>query len=306
LQRRQSTVIELSDFQLLRTLGTGSFGRVRLCRSIHNNRYYAVKIMNKAELFYLKQMRHTNSERQTLMQIVHPFIVNLWGTFQDTNYLYMVMDFIPGGELFSMLKSKNCLKPHEAKFYAAETLLTLGYLHSCNIVYRDLKPENILLDREGHIKLTDFGFAKRVPDRTYTICGTADYLAPEVIRSNGYNKTADYWAFGIFIFEMMAGYTPFQDEDTLRGYEKILRCNIKYPLQFDKQVRDLLMRLLTTNISSRLGSRARGCLDIMEHPWFATVDFELLAHRKIQPPYIPKFKEGGKEDDTSCYDVYDE
>ncbi|KAI9271763.1 kinase-like domain-containing protein [Phascolomyces articulosus] len=309
IQRRQHALtLHLGDFQLLRTLGTGSFGRVRLCRSIHNHHYYAIKIMNKAELVRLKQMNHTNSERKTLLQVIHPFIVHLWGTFQDTHYLYMVMDFIPGGELFSVLKSEQCLEPHVAQFFAAEALSALAYLHEeCHIIYRDLKPENILLDRQGHVRLTDFGFAKYVSDRTYTFCGTADYLAPEIIMLIGYGKTVDYWALGILIFEMLAGYTPFHDDDPLTGYDKILVCNIKYPLHFSTLAHDLLARLLTRDLSQRLGNLAGGYQDIMDHPWFADMDFELLAQREITPPYQPQILDGNNgQDPSSCYEIYDE
>ncbi|KAI8147329.1 kinase-like domain-containing protein [Fennellomyces sp. T-0311] len=302
-QRRKSIVLSIADFQLFRTLGTGTFGRVRLCRSVHNGRHFAIKIMHKLELVHLKQVEHTNSERNTLMHTVHPFIVNLWGTFQDTKYLYMVMDYIPGGELFNLLRTKKHFEPYLAQFYAAETLLALGYLHSWDIIYRDLKPENILLDRDGHIKLTDFGFAKTVPDRTYTMCGTPDYIAPEVIASRGYNKSVDYWALGILIYEMLAGYTPFHDENTIRIYEKIMRCQVQYPRHFGDDVQDLLIHLLTRDMGMRYGSLKRGHLDVMEHNWFSNIDFDVLAQRKIDPPYVPSVDSDG---DSSCFDVYEE
>jgi len=183
----------LTDFQIQRTLGTGSFGRVHLVQSKHNQRFYAVKVLKKAQVVKMKQVEHTNDERRMLQQVKHPFLITLWGTFQDSKNLYMVMDFVEGGELFSLLRKSQRFPNPVAKFYAAEVTLALDYLHSHNIIYRDLKPENLLLDRHGHLKITDFGFAKEVPDITWTLCGTPDYLAPEVVASKGYNKSVDWY-----------------------------------------------------------------------------------------------------------------
>jgi len=188
----------LSDFILQRTLGTGSFGRVHLVQSRHNMRFYAIKVLKKAQVVKMKQVEHTNDERKMLQKVKHPFLITLWGTFQDNKNLYMVMDFIEGGELFSLLRKSQRFPNPVAKFYAAEVALALEYLHSHNIIYRDLKPENLLLDRHGHLKITDFGFAKEVEDITWTLCGTPDYLAPEVVSSKGYNKnpsTGGRWAY---------------------------------------------------------------------------------------------------------------
>lgn len=217
-QRKNRPRLQLSDFNLLRTLGTGSFGRVHLAQSRHNARYYAIKVLKKTEVVRLKQgindkwrirlwklkmgiiVEHTNNEKHILEGVANPFLVNLWGTFQDDSNLYMVMDYVPGGELFSVLRKSKvrcnynvlptqytkmialCITyqrfpDHVAKFYAAEVILALEYLHSRRIVYRDLKPENLLLDSNGHIRITDFGFAKLIPDNvTWTLCGTPDYL----------------------------------------------------------------------------------------------------------------------------------
>lgn len=182
----------LTDFTIQRTLGTGSFGRVHLVQSKHNQRFYAVKVLKKGQVVKMKQVEHTNDERRMLQKVKHPFLITLWGTFQDSKNLYMVMDFIEGGELFSLLRKSQRFPNPVAKFYAAEVTLALDYLHSYNIIYRDLKPENLLLDRHGHLKITDFGFAKEVPDITWTLCGTPDYLAPEVVSSKGYNKSVDW------------------------------------------------------------------------------------------------------------------
>ena len=207
---------KLVDFSIQRTLGTGSFGRVHLVQSRHNQRFYAIKVLKKVQVVKMKQIEHTNDERTMLQRVKHPFLVNLWGTFQDSKNLYMVMDFIEGGELFSLLRKSQRFPNPVAKFYAAEVTLALDYLHSLDIIYRDLKPENLLLDRHGHIKITDFGFAKRCPDITWTLCGTPDYLAPEVVASKGYNKSVDWWSLGILTFEMLAGYPPFYDQSPMK------------------------------------------------------------------------------------------
>lgn len=187
-------------------------------QSNHNQRFYAVKVLKKAQVVKMKQVEHTNDERRMLQKVKHAFLVTLWGTFQDSKNLYMVMDFVEGGELFSLLRKSQVSEldyfeyyyqsytlieylysrqekrfPNPvAKFYAAEVTLALDYLHAQGIIYRDLKPENLLLDRHGHLKITDFGFAKEVPDITWTLCGTPDYLAPEVVASKGYNKSVDW------------------------------------------------------------------------------------------------------------------
>lgn len=190
--RQTKAKYTLADFALRRTLGTGSFGRVHLVQSRHNSRYYAMKVLKKEQVVKMKQVEHTNDERRMLARVKHPFLVTLWGTFQDAKHLYMVMDFVEGGELFSLLRKSQRFPNPVAKFYAAEVVLALEYLHDMNIVYRDLKPENLLLDRHGHLKITDFGFAKEVVDITWTLCGTPDYLAPEVVSSKGYNKSVDW------------------------------------------------------------------------------------------------------------------
>ncbi|OZJ03458.1 hypothetical protein BZG36_02754, partial [Bifiguratus adelaidae] len=282
--------LKLSDFYLLRTLGTGSFGRVHLAQSRINFRYYAIKVMKKAEIVRLKQVEHTNDERRLLASVSNPFLVNMWGTFQDDANLYLVMDYVPGGELFSVLRKSQAslvrFPDHVAKFYAAEVVLALDYLHQRDIIYRDLKPENLLIDAAGHIKVTDFGFAKAVPDITWTLCGTPDYLAPEIIQAKGYT-----------------GYPPFYDEDHLKLYEKILAGKVKWPSYFTDEAKDLLKRLLTADLSKRFGNLRGGAEDIKYHKWFAGVDWQRMRRREIRAPYIPNIPNEG---DTSHFDRYPE
>ncbi|KAG9004121.1 camp-dependent protein kinase catalytic subunit [Tulasnella sp. JGI-2019a] len=299
----------LGDFMFHRTLGTGSFGRVHLVQSIHNGRHYAVKVLLKEKVVRLKQVEHTNSEREMLHRARHPFLVNLWGTFQDNQNLYMVMDFVAGGELFSLLRKSGRFPNPVAKFYAAEVSMAIDYLHSINIIYRDLKPENILIGADGHIKVTDFGFAKFVPDLTYTLCGTPDYLAPEVIQQKGYNKSVDWYSVGILIFEMLAGYPPFYIEPGPNGvshvalYEKILSGVVAYPNFFEPLAIDIISNCLTTDLSKRYGNMKFGSKDIFGHQWFAEVGWERIYKKEIPPPFVPDL---GSEGDTSLFDRYPE
>ncbi|KAK0753399.1 camp-dependent protein kinase catalytic subunit [Schizothecium vesticola] len=295
----------LADFEILRTLGTGSFGRVHLVQSKHNSRFYAVKVLKKAQVVKMKQVEHTNDERRMLGEVKHPFLITLWGTFQDARNLYMVMDFVEGGELFSLLRKSGRFPNPVAKFYAAEVTLALEYLHSRNIIYRDLKPENLLLDRHGHLKITDFGFAKRVPDKTWTLCGTPDYLAPEVVSNKGYNKSVDWWSLGILIYEMLCGYTPFWDGGSpMKIYENILKGKIKYPAYIHPDAQDLLERLITADLTKRLGNLYGGSQDVKNHSWFAEVTWDRLARKDIDAPYTPPVKAGAG--DASQFDKYPE
>ncbi|KAI8882233.1 Pkinase-domain-containing protein [Backusella circina FSU 941] len=297
-QRRKHRKLQLDDFILKRTVGTGSFGRVHLAQSKVNGKHYAIKALDKYDVVRLKQVEHINNEPTILREIAHPFLVTLWDAFQDDTHLFMVMDYVPGGELFSVLRKHKTFNESTAKFYAAEVLLALEYLHEQNIVYRDLKPENILLDARGHVKLTDFGFAKRIQDVTWTVCGTPDYLAPEIIRSKGYTRAVDWWGLGVLIFEMLVGRAPFVDKNPVNLYQKILECRVDWPEDINPEIKDLLSNLLTADIHARYNSN-----EIKKHPWFSDIDFDQVLRRKIKAPYIPKVKDDG---DTTCFAKYKE
>ncbi|KAF9273553.1 camp-dependent protein kinase catalytic subunit, partial [Mortierella alpina] len=193
---------------------------------------------------------------------------------------------------------------HVARFYTCEVLLALEYLHSHAVIYRDLKPENLLLDSMGHIKITDFGFAKHVPQNmTWTLCGTPDYLAPEIIQSKGYGKAVDWWSMGVLMFEMCAGFPPFFDEDHIKLYGKIMAGKVKYPSHFQPALKDLLKRLLTADLTKRYGNLRGGATDIKNHPWFEGVNWDLVYSRQIEAPYRPTILGEG---DASNFDDYPE
>lgn len=301
VQRMQLRAPCLDDFVVGVTLGTGSFGRVSCVQHKETGKFYALKVLKKKEILHLNQVDHINAEREVLSSISHPHIVNFCGSFQDSRKLYIVMEFVSGGEFFTHLRKAGRFKDDVARFYAAEILSALDYLHSNNIVYRDLKPENILLDHMGHAKITDFGFAKQVEFRTWTLCGTPEYLAPEIILSKGHSKPADYWALGILIFEMLAGYPPFYDDEPLRIYQKILQGTIKWPYHISAEAKDLIVQLLNPDASKRLGSTKNGAAAIKEHAWFKTIDWMDISGTSLRAPIQPGVKAEG---DTSNFEAY--
>ncbi|RKP36751.1 kinase-like protein [Dimargaris cristalligena] len=295
--------VTLEDFHIERTLGTGSFGRVRLVQYKPTRQFYAMKVLKKTEVVRAKQVEHVNNERDLLSACSSPFLVTLLGAFQDNINLYMVLEYVVGGELFTYLRKYQRFPPQVAKFYTGEVVLAFEYLHSMDIIYRDLKPENVLIDSRGHVKLTDFGFAKHVPDITWTLCGTPDYLAPEIIQSKGYGKAVDWYSLGVLIFEMLAGYPPFYDEDHFKLYEKILAGRIGWPSQFDPLAKDLVRRLLTPDLSKRFGNLKGGSQDIKNHRWLMEIDWAKLYNRQIPAPLIPQVSHTG---DPSNFDIYPE
>ncbi|KAL9645259.1 hypothetical protein ABK040_002459 [Willaertia magna] len=309
LQNDDPSNWNLSDFELYQIIGTGSFGCVRIVK--RKNNFYAMKIMKKYEIIKKKQVEHIKSEKIVLEKIInHPFIIKLFKTFQDDNYLYMVMEFANGGELFSHLRRCGQFPNDVAKFYAAEIIIAVEYLHSKNIIYRDLKPENILLDKEGHLKITDFGFAKVLSEkenRAWTFCGTPEYMAPEIINQKGHGKGVDWWALGILIYEMLVGYPPFHDEERnenpMKLCTKILTDKVQYPNFLDPAAIDLIEQLLNKDKVKRLGCLKGGAKDIKNHVWFRGVDWSVLEVRGYPAPIPIKVSSEG---DSRYFESYQE
>lgn len=293
--------IDLSAYELKQTVGTGSFGRVKLILHKPDNKHYALKILTKADIVKLKQVDHILSEVTILNILSHPFLINMHGIAQDERYLYIVMEYVPGGELFTFLRTVQNLKNDDAKFYAAQITLMFEYLHSMDIVYRDLKPENLLIDTSGYLKLTDFGFAKKLEGRTYTLCGTPEYLAPEILLQKGHGKAVDWWCLGIIIYEMIVGIDPFSDDEPMAVYQNILRGKIKFPSNFPKDAKSLVRHLLVADLGKRYGNLKGGVGDIKGHRWFGSYPWKKLIERKVESPYVPKVKGEG---DTSHYSQY--
>ncbi|CEH15148.1 serine threonine kinase [Ceraceosorus bombacis] len=291
---------------MIETLGTGTFGRVMLVRLRHAHpsrpeAYFAMKVLAKTEVVRLKQVEHIISERAILSQVNHPFVVNLFCTFQDSKNCYMLMEYVIGGEIFSHLRRAGKFSPDVTRFYIATLVLAIDHLHQQKIIYRDLKPENLLLDSRGYTKITDFGFAKRVDGRTWTLCGTPEYLAPEIIESKGHSAAVDWWALGILMYEMLAGFPPFFDNHPFGTYEKILKAPLVFPSHIDAVSRDLIRQLLNRDVSKRLGNLRGGAEDVKNHFWFHGVDWSALEAGQLQAPIIPRRSKVGSTENFSKY-----
>ncbi|KAL0042257.1 hypothetical protein WJX77_007366 [Trebouxia sp. C0004] len=281
--------IQLKELKKIATLGAGAFGQVFLVK--HNTKYYALKCLSKALVLETGLQAHVKREKDLQAECNSCFMVKLVASFKDSAYLYMLLECIMGGELFTYLQSrKTPCNEEQVRFYAAAVVSGLQYLQERNIVWRDLKPENLLLDSNGYLKMADFGFATRLAPgvKTFTLCGTPEYLAPELITQTGHARPVDWWAAGVLIFEMAAGYPPFYNEDRVAMFRNI--CEVKYtcPPHFSKELRDLVKRLLTHSPSQRLGSLKGGALDVKAHPWFKDFDWESFANQTMLAPYIPK------------------
>ncbi|QDS69728.1 hypothetical protein FKW77_009997 [Venturia effusa] len=269
--------LRLDDFELIKTLGTGTFARVWLTRlqkdkQKGDDNVFALKILRKTDVIRLKQVEH--------------------------------LDYCPGGEVFSYLRRARRFNEPTSQFYAAEIVLILEFLHEKEgVAYRDLKPENILIDAEGHLKLVDFGFAKQIWDReTYTLCGTPEYLAPEVIRNTGHGCAVDWWAFGILVYEFLVGQPPFWDQNPMKIYEQIVEARIRYPHTLSHNARDLISKLCVPDTSKRLGNISGGARTVKAHPFFNGINWDDLYHRRANGPIVPHLR--GKAD-TRNFDEYE-
>jgi len=290
-----------ADLELRRILGVGTFGRVKLVLHKPTNTTYALKCMRKAQVVATKQQSHVLNEKNILAMMEHPFILALVNTYQDAGELYMLLELALGGELFTLLAKRAPLFDSPARFYAANVVSMFSYMHGYKVIYRDLKPENLLLDATGYLKLVDFGFAKILQDRTWTLCGTPEYLAPEIILNKGHGFGADWWCVGILAFECLTGTTPFVSNDPMEGYRKIIKCRVPWPAQLSTLARDFIDRLLCVDPSRRLGCLKGSSKDVRSHPWFQGLDFKALEAKQLPAPYTPKIK---SQTDDSNFDQY--
>lgn len=281
--------LTIDDFELMTVIGKGSFGKVMQVRKRDTGRIYALKTIRKAHIVSRNEITHTLAERLVLAQVDSPFIVPLKFSFQSEQKLYLVLACVNGGELFHHLQREHTFNEERARFYSAELLLALEHLHELDVVYRDLKPENILLDYTGHIALCDFGLCKlnmKENEKTNTFCGTPEYLAPEILSGNGYDKSIDWWTLGVLLYEMIHGLPPFYDENTDKMYEKILNKPLEFGDEFSEEARSILTGLLNRDPTRRLG--VKGAEHIKKHPFFDNhIDFERLGQKKIRPPFKP-------------------
>jgi len=297
---------EVDDLNLQTVVGEGMFSRVRIAKikDTPDSQPIALKILKKKDILKMQQVEHVRQEKEILMRLSHPFIVQMWGTFQDEQCLYMMMEFVNGGELHEYIQLQaGATAASDCRFYASEIFLALAYLHAQDIVHRDLKPQNLLLDNRGHVKLTDFGFAKSIPksEKSFTLVGTPEYVAPEIITKDGHTYAVDWWAFGILIFEILMGFTPFCGENMDSIFANVLEGNIDCPKHMDPQARDLVTKLLVQDPAKRLGSSKSGSRGLQRHPFFKGVDFQAARSRKLNAPFVPSVSGA---DDTSMFIKY--
>lgn len=300
-----TTNYKLADLKTLAVLGSGTFGRVTLVQEAKTKNIYALKTMMKSEVLAQKQQGNILAEKAIMMDANHPFILRLFQTFKDSKRLMMLLEFIQGGELFSVLHTTtgDGVSNVDSKFYSAGIILAVEYLHSKNIAYRDMKPENCLIDKLGYPKVVDFGLAKVIKGKSFTLCGTPEYLAPELVLGRGHSLPVDYWAFGILLYEMQSGYSPFSDP---QGNEHVIICKnivsgkLTFPKNFNPECKDLVKGLLTREVQQRLGNLKAGPKGIINSKWYEGFDWEAYKSKKMTAPWIPNVKSAT---DTSLFDI---
>ncbi|CAD8060970.1 unnamed protein product [Paramecium sonneborni] len=284
----QLNMVCLEDFIFTKVVGRGSFGKVMLVQHKMTKKNYAMKILRKDIIQEKGQQVHTMNERQILEVAQHPFIVQLHYAFQTPEKLYLVTDFLVGGELFYHLRKSKKFSEDRMKLYAAELILALDYLHQKGIIYRDLKPENILIGADGHIKLTDFGLSRinlKEGERTYTFCGTPEYLAPEILLGQGHDQSADWWSLGALMYEMIAGAPPFYSKEKGIMFRDRLEKQIEMKPWFSENVSNLLTGLLINDPNKRITIQ-----QIKSHPFFGSLSWDDVYNKTIKPQFIPKLK----------------
>jgi serum/glucocorticoid-regulated kinase 2 len=308
MHQKSKKKLTVEDFDLLKVLGKGGFGKVMLVKlkSDPTGELLAMKSLRKAALIKRKQLAHTETERKIAQTVQHPFLVNLRYAFQTVDKLYLVLDFMGGGEIFFWLQKQRRFSKNRVRLYMAQMTLALEALHDRDIVYRDLKSENTLLDLNGNLRLTDFGLAKenvKANSGAATFCGTPEYLAPEVLQNLGHGKGVDWWAMGTLCYEMIYGLPPFYNENMQRMYQYILEEKLtwKGPLATGEHddTREILAGLLDRNPTQRLGCGLEGAKAIKEHRFFATLDFDKVLRKEYIPDFIPPATHEG---DVSNFD----
>ncbi|XP_074759944.1 cGMP-dependent protein kinase 2 isoform X2 [Athene noctua] len=293
------------NLEVVTTLGVGGFGRVELVKVKNENMAFAMKCIKKKHVVDTKQEAHIYSEKKILEQICSPFIVKLYRTFKDSKYVYMLLEACLGGELWSLLRDRGSFDEATTKFCVGCVTEAFDYLHHIGIIYRDLKPENLILDAEGYIKLVDFGFAKKIGSgqKTWTFCGTPEYVAPEVILSKGHDFSVDFWSLGILVYELLAGSPPFSGVDQMMTYNLILKGieKLDFPKIIRRRPEDLIRRLCRQNPTERLGNLRNGINDIRKHRWLSGFNWDGLKVRKLTSPLK---RELSGPTDYSYFDSY--
>jgi len=298
----------LNSFKLVSILGTGSFGKVILVQDSPQGKdkplgadVAALKIISKERIIKTKQVEHTIGEKDILFACDSDFLVRQYDYMQDAVAIYLSLEFVNGGEMFTVLQRQvnRRFSAVQTRFFCAEIIMAFEYMHNLDIMHRDLKPENVLIDYRGHVKLTDFGFAKRVSLHTYTMCGTPEYLAPEIIANKGYTRAVDWWAVGVLTYEMRKGRSPFEAKDQLEMFRKITKCEFKFPRNFSQPERELILQFLKVDKTFRLGYIHGGVKRIKAQPYFEGLDWDRLLRQKYQSPFNPNVSDRA---DSSKFD----
>jgi len=299
-----TTICDLDELKTIGLLGRGAFGKVTLVIDPTTEKSYALKAIKKTQIEELGQSSHIVNEKKVMMQMSNRFLVNLRRTYKDAWRVYFLVDVCLGGELFTILRKKRSFDEDHTRFYAGCVVEAFSYMHGMDIIYRDLKPENLVMDENGYVKVTDFGFAKVVPKKTYTLCGTPDYLAPEIVTGQGHGKGVDWWCLGVLIYELLSSFPPFFDDEPMGTYRKIIQGKFKFPKYFSVDARDIIARLLRTKPTKRLAVLKGGADNIRKHIWYSQVKFQWddLREGLLPPPFKPKVK---AIDDISNFDQRD-
>ncbi|XP_020685598.1 serine/threonine-protein kinase AtPK2/AtPK19 isoform X1 [Dendrobium catenatum] len=281
--------MRLEDFEVLKVVGQGAFGKVFQVKRKGTSEIFAMKVMRKDKIMEKNHADYMKAERDILTKVDHPFVVQLRYSFQTKYRLYLVLDFVNGGHLFFQLYHHGLFREDLARIYAAEIVSAVSHLHANGIMHRDLKPENILLDADGHVMLTDFGLAKEFDEntRSNSMCGTVEYMAPEIILGKGHDKAADWWSVGILLFEMLTGKPPFVGGNRNKIQQKIVKDKIKLPSYLSSEAHSILKGLLQKEANKRLGGGADGSNEIKKHVWFKSINWKKLDAREIQPSFRP-------------------
>jgi len=302
LDEDSSKICELHELKTIGLLGRGAFGKVTLVVDPNTKKSYALKAIKKKQIEEIGQSSHIVNEKRVMMMMNNRFLVNLRRTYKDAWRVYFLVDVCLGGELFTILRKKRSFNEDYTRFYIACVVEAFSYMHNMNIIYRDLKPENLVMDKTGYIKVTDFGFAKVVPKKTYTLCGTPDYLAPEIVTGQGHGKGVDWWCLGVLAYELLSSFPPFFDDEPMGTYRKIIQGKFKFPKYFSSDVRDLIARLLRTRPTKRLAVMKGGADNIRNHVWYSGFNWASLKSGETKAPWKPEVK---SVDDISNFDQRD-
>ncbi|GIX65109.1 protein kinase G AGC kinase family member PKG [Babesia caballi] len=289
--KMQDSKVQFHELKVVKTIGHGSFGTVKLVEHEGTGVRFALKCVSRKCIRALKQEKHIKLEREIMAQNDHPFIIQLVKTFKDADHVYFLTELVTGGELYDAIRKIGLLSRSQAQFYIASIVMAFEYLHERQVAYRDLKPENILLDEQGYIKLIDFGCAKKIKGRAYTLIGTPHYMAPEIILGKGYGCLADVWSFGVCLYEFICGPLPFGNDaqDQIEIFRDILKGNLVFPDYVkDQEAINIIKRLLCRVPEVRLGSSINGFKDIKDHSYFKDFDWDKLSGRALQPPFVPQ------------------